>query len=80
MAIFNTSKRSHASLHPGKAGSCKQPLIQMRDKRYENLDNGKLTGFVFLGIRKAFDPADHNILLNEMKTQFGFINIELDWF
>ena len=26
MAIFNTSKRSHASLHPGKAGSCKQPL------------------------------------------------------
>ncbi len=23
MAIFNTSKRSHASLHPGKAGSCK---------------------------------------------------------
>ena len=26
MAIFNTSKRSHASLKPGKAGSCKQPL------------------------------------------------------
>ncbi len=26
MAIFNTSKQSHASLHPGKAGSCKQSL------------------------------------------------------
>ena len=26
MAIFNTSKQSHASLHPGKAGSWKQPL------------------------------------------------------
>ncbi len=26
MVIFNTSKRSHASLHPGKTGSCKQPL------------------------------------------------------
>ena len=25
MAIFNTSKRSHALFHPGKAGSCKQP-------------------------------------------------------
>ena len=27
ISIFNTSKRSHASLHPGKARSCKQPLI-----------------------------------------------------
>ena len=26
MAILNTSKRSHASLHPGKGGTWKQPL------------------------------------------------------
>ena len=25
---FNISKCSHASLHPGKAGSCKQPLSE----------------------------------------------------
>ncbi len=52
----------------------------MCDKWYENLDNGKLTGVVFLDIRKAFDSVEHNILLNKMKTQFGFTNIELDWF
>ncbi len=54
----------------------------MCDKWYENLDNGKLIGVVFLDIRKAFDSVDHNILLNKMKTQFaiGFTNIELDWF
>ena len=46
---------------------------------YENLDNGKLTGVVFLDIRKAFDSVEHDILLNKMKTQFGFINIELHW-
>ena len=55
-------------------------LIQMCDKWYENLDNGKLTGVVFLDIRKAFDSVNHNILLHKMKTQFGFSNIELDWF
>ena len=26
LTYFNTLKCSHASLHPGKAGSCKQPL------------------------------------------------------
>ena len=51
----------------------------MCDKWYENLDNGKLTGVVFLDIRMAFDSVEHDILLNKMKTQFGFINIELHW-
>ena len=27
LTYFNISKCSHASLHPGKVGSCKQPLI-----------------------------------------------------
>ena len=26
LTYFNISKCSHASLHPGKAGSCKEPL------------------------------------------------------
>jgi hypothetical protein len=36
-------------------------LIQMCDKWYENMGNGKLTGVVFLDIRKAFDSIDHVI-------------------
>ena len=52
----------------------------MYDKWYENLENGKLTGVVCLDIRKAFDSVEQNILLNKMKTQFGYTNIELDWF
>jgi hypothetical protein len=38
-------------------------LIQMCDNWYETMDNGKLTGVVFLDIRKAFDSIDHVILL-----------------
>ena len=43
-------------------------LIQMCDEFYQNLDNGKLNGVVFLDIRKAFDSVDHKILLCKMKT------------
>lgn len=52
----------------------------MCDDWYQNMDNGKLTGVVFLDIRKGFDSVDHEILLNKMQTQFGLKNTELGWF
>ncbi len=53
-------------------------LIQMCDTIYENMDNGQLSGVVFLDIRKAFDS--NTILLQKMHDQFGIKNVELDWF
>ena len=55
-------------------------LIQMCDEWYQNMDNRKLNGVVFLDIPKAFDLVDHQILLRKIKTQFGLRNIEFDWF
>ena len=55
-------------------------LIHMCDTLYENMDNGQLSGVVFLDIRKAFDSIDHTILLQKMNDQFGIKNVELDWF
>ncbi len=52
----------------------------MCDTLYENMDNGQLSGVVFLDIRKAFDSIDHTILLQKMNDQFGIKNVELDWF
>ena len=37
-------------------------LIQMCDYWSDNMDKGRLTGVVFLDIRKAFDSVDHSIL------------------
>ena len=42
-------------------------LIQMCDNWFENMDNGNLTGVVFLDIRKAFDLIDHSILLENVQ-------------
>ena len=54
-------------------------LIQMCDDWSDNMDKGRLTGVVFLDIRKAFDSVDHSILLE--KAQFyGVADRELMWF
>ena len=55
-------------------------LIQMCDEWLENMDNRKLTGVVFLDIKKAFDSINHGILLNKMNKRFGISSIELKWF
>ena len=54
-------------------------LIQMCDNWFENMDNGNLTGVVFLDIRKAFDLIDHSILLENVQF-YGDSERELTWF
>ena len=54
-------------------------LIQMWDDWSDNMDKGKLTGVVFLDIRKAFDSVDHSILLEKVKF-YGVTDRELMWF
>ena len=44
------------------------------------MDDGKLTGVIFLNIRKAFDSINHKILLKKMKDQFGISGFELKRF
>ena len=43
------------------------------------MDKGKLTGVVFLDIRKAFDSVDHSILLGKVQF-YGVTDRELMWF
>lgn len=51
----------------------------MCDNWFENMDNGNLTGVVFLDIRKAFDLIDHSILLEKFEF-YGDSERELTWF
>ena len=47
----------------------------MCDSWYENMDNDKLTGVVFIDIRKAFDSTDHSILLKKL-AYYGVSQVE----
>ena len=49
-------------------------LIQICDKWLENMDDGKLTGVVFLDIWKAFDSINHKILLKKIVTSRSLLN------
>ena len=53
-------------------------LIQMCDDWSDSMDKGKLTGVVFLDIRKAFDSVDHSILLEKVQF-YGVADRELMW-
>jgi hypothetical protein len=52
----------------------------MCDEWLQNMDNGNLNCVVFLGVRKAFDSINHEILLQKMHDHFGIIGTELEWF
>ena len=42
-------------------------LIHMIDTIYKDMDENKLTGALFLDLRKAFDTVDHRILLSKLQ-------------
>ncbi len=43
------------------------------------MENGKLTGVVFLDLKKAFDTVNHEILLNKLR-KFGLNDESIAWF
>ena len=41
-------------------------LIDIIDSIYETLDNGNISGALFLDLRKAFDTVNHRVLANKI--------------
>ena len=48
------------------------------DSIRKSIDHGKLTGAVFIDLRKAFDTVEHSILLRKL-PYYGIHNAELNW-
>lgn len=50
-----------------KNHSTETAAIAFSDFVWRGMDQGLLTGAVFIDLRKAFDPVDHNSLVNKLK-------------
>ena len=59
--------------------STQTSLLNVTNQWYINMDNGCLSGVLFLDLKKAFDWVDHDILLMKMYTD-GIQDQALKWF
>jgi hypothetical protein len=62
-----------------KSHSTETAAIAFTDSIRRNMDQGLLTGSVFIDLRKAFDTIDQSVLLNKL-TKYGVNELELEWF
>ena len=62
---FNPGLAKHFGFRPKL--STEVALAHFADRVLKKLDNGMLTGAVFLDLSKAFDTVDHSLLLTKLK-------------
>ena len=54
-------------------------LVHVTNTILKNIDNGLLTGLVFLDLSKTFDTLDHSLMLDKLSA-FGFNRSPVQWF
>jgi hypothetical protein len=62
-----------------KRHSTETACISLTDSIRRGMDQGMLTGSVFIDLRKALDTVNHDLLLKKLHG-FGVTGGELDWF
>ena len=71
-------------LHPCQSGfrcnhSTSTTLIDVTDHILSNMNEGKVTGAIFLDLKKAFDTVSHRLLLKKLHS-YGITGHTLQWF
>lgn len=59
--------------------SCETALNCLIDRWLKNIDQGKLTGVLFIDLCKAFNTVNHNVLIHKLKS-FGICENTISWF
>lgn len=68
LSMNNLINKSQSGFRPSH--SCETALNCLTDKWFKNMDDGKLTGVLFIDLRKAFDTVNYNVLLHKLAS-FG---------
>ena len=63
-----------------KGHSTELAVLSFTDSIRRSMDQGLLTGAVFIDLRKAFDTVDHDLLLEKLTKGYGVTGKELGWF
>ena len=63
-----------------KVHSTELAVLSFTDSIRRSMDQGLLTGAVFIDLRKAFDTVDHDLLLEKLTKGYGVTGKELGWF
>ena len=76
--------QQHKILSPYQCGfrkchSTEFAALSFSDNIRRNMDQGQLTGAVFIDLRKAFDTVDHAVLLDKL-SNLGIVDKEHGWF
>ena len=61
-----------------KCHSTEFAALSFSDNIRRNIDQGQLTGAVFIDLRKAFDTVDHVVLLDKL-SNLGIVDKEHGW-
>ena len=54
-------------------------LLKIKTDILDAIDNQKVTALILLDVSAAFDTIHHDMLLQRLKTKFGFRGTVLKW-
>ncbi|CAH1248415.1 Hypp8131 [Branchiostoma lanceolatum] len=77
MTTNNILSEVQSGFRPGH--STQTAVHLLTERWYKAMNEGKLTGAVFIDLSKAFDTLDHTTLLQKM-SRYGIQGPALDWF
>ena len=76
---YSLIHENQSGFRQGHTCSCQTAFVKLTDKWMTCTDKGEIVGALFINFQKAFDLADHKILINKL-SKLKFSNQSLQWF